>query len=286
MTSRVLLVGSSGPLGRAVARELITRGQDLTRASRSADDAVGSARLDATDSAQVRQVLERVRPSAVVYLARPALDGAGDVAARVDSDVDSLRSFATECSRFGVQRIVFASSAAVYGTSSAHALSETDPVVADSPYAALKLRSEAVLAEAGEAGGFTTISLRIFNVYGAGFSGSLVNRLAVGQGTPPRVHDTEGFVRDYIHASDVAHAFVLGLEEPSPEPAVLNVGTGLGTTNRRLLQLCPKAAYEASGEPDVASFSIANISRIHSRWGFQPRVTVESAIGDPDRFFD
>ncbi len=294
MTRKVLLVGASGPLGRAVTGELVSRGHDVTRASRSVgvgagqhgSAPVGFAQLDATNAQQVREVLDRVRPSAVIYLARPAFDGEGDIAARIDSAVDSLRSFATECGRHGVDRIIFASSAAVYGTESASPRSETDDVVSNSPYAALKLRSESVLSEIGESGGFTVVSLRIFNVYGAGFSSSLVNRLAVGGGTPPLVHDTEGFVRDYIHASDVARAFALGLEAPDLESAILNVGTGLGTTNRALLELCPHAVYEASAEPDVASFSIADTSRIRSLWGFEPRVTLESAIREPDRFFD
>ncbi|MEC5169273.1 NAD-dependent epimerase/dehydratase family protein [Glaciihabitans sp. GrIS 2.15] len=285
MTSRVLLVGASGPLGRAVAGELTARGQEVTRTSRSDAAADGSARLDATDTPQVRQVLDRVRPSAVVYLARPGLDGAGDVAARVDCDVDSLRAFAAECARYGVQRVIFASSAAVYGTSSPSPRSETDAVVGDSPYAALKLRSEAVLAEAAVPGGFSAISLRIFNVYGAGFSSSLVNRLVWGQGTPPLVHDTADFVRDYIHASDVARAFALGLGAPGAHSGILNVGTGLGTTNHALLKLCPQAVYEASGEPELVSFSISDISHIRSLWGFEPRVTLESAIREPDRFF-
>lgn len=282
MTSKVLLVGASGPLGRAVAGELTARGQDVTRASRSA---AGSAQLDVTDTPQVRRVLDRVRPSAVVYLARPGLDGAGDVAARVDCDIDSLRAFAAECAQYGVQRVIFASSAAVYGTSSPNPRSETDAVVGDSAYATLKLRSEAVLAEAAVAGGFTAISLRIFNVYGAGFSSSLVNRLMGGQGVSPLVHDTVNFVRDYIHASDVARAFAIGLEDSARDSVVLNVGTGLGTTNRTLLKLCPQAVYQTFGEPEVASFSIADTFHIRSLWGFEPRVTLESAIFDPDRFF-
>lgn len=298
MTGKVLLVGASGPLGLAVAGELIARGHEVTRASRSGgvvagEDGsaflgaapVGFAHLDATDSQQVRQILDLSLPSAVIYLARPVLDGEGDFAAQVDSDVNSLRSFAAECGRYGVQRVIFASSAAVYGTESASPRSESDTVIGNSPYAMLKLRSEAVLSEVGESSGFTAISLRIFNVYGAGFSSSLVNRLAVGQGTQPLVHDTDGFVRDYIHAFDVARAFALGLEAPGSGSAIFNVGTGIGTTNRTLLKLCPQAVYRASGTPDVASFSVADTSRIRSLWGFEPRVTVESAIREPDRFF-
>jgi UDP-glucose 4-epimerase len=298
MTTRVLLVGASGPLGRAVAGELMARGHEVTRASRSGgvvagEDGsallgaapVGFAHLDATDSQQVRRVLDLDRPSAVIYLARPVLGSEGDNAVLVDSDVDSLRSFAAECGRYGVQRIIFASSAAVYGTESASPRSESAAVVWNSPYATLKLRSEAVLSEVGESSGFNAIALRIFNIYGAGFSNSLVNRLAVGRGTQPLVHDTDGFVRDYIHASDVARAFALGLEAPGSGSAIFNVGTGIGTTNRTLLKLCPQAVYRASDKPDVASFSVADTSRIRSLWGFEPRVTLESAIREPDRFF-
>ena len=104
----------------------------------------------------------------------------------------------------------------------------------------------------------TVISLRIFNDYAAGFSSSIAYCLAMGRGKPPLVHDTERFVRDYIHASDVARAFALGLEAPGSESAIFNVGTGIGTTNRTLLELCSQAVYRASGKPDVASFSVAD----------------------------
>lgn len=104
----------------------------------------------------------------------------------------------------------------------------------------------------------TVISLRIFNDYAAGFSSSIAYCLAMGRGKPPLVHDTKRFVRDYIHASDVARAFALGLEAPGSESAIFNVGTGIGTTNRTLLELCPQAVYRASGKPDVASFSVAD----------------------------
>lgn len=283
MKRKVLIVGSSGPLGRTLERELVPRGLDLTTVSRSGQ--FDSHQMDATDARQSRWVLQTVRPAIVIYLARPALDATAGTAAAIDSAVASLRTFAVECEEAGVDRLVFASSAAVYGTSVATPRSENEEMATDSPYATLKVRSEGVLAEIAAESHLTVLSLRIFNVYGPGFDSSLVNRLAIGEGDPPHVHDTEHFVRDYIHASDVGQAFVSALETREPESGALNVGTGIGTSNRTLLQLPIGSDYIASRQPVDASFSIADIAHIQNSWGFEPQVTLEKAFRDRDRYF-
>ncbi|MCU1422417.1 MAG: hypothetical protein JWN36_2068 [Microbacteriaceae bacterium] len=274
----MLVVGASGPLGRAVSTELGSRGRELLRVSRSGG--AGTTRLDATALDAVREFLVASRPETVVYLARPVLDEA-DAARSARRAVDQLRDFAAIATESGVERLVFASSAAVYGTVQRAAVSELDAPVGTSAYALLKLESERVLADAARSGDLATMSLRIFNVYGPGFDQSLVNRLVLGDDPPPVVDDTEEFVRDYIHSSDVARAVALAMDAEAAGSIVVNVGTGVGTSNSALIALCPSAARVPSERPMPPSFSIADVSLIRSLWGFEAQVSVADAVREP-----
>jgi UDP-glucose 4-epimerase len=217
-------------------------------------------------------------------LAKPDLDLSSNVSRSINSAVDALSSFATQCAEHGVSRLIFASSAAVYGTRAMTPRRETEQVQSHSPYAALKLRSEAALMEVGASSALSVLAFRIFNVYGPGFSNSLVNRLVTGDGSTPSVYGTDNFVRDYIHAADVAQAFGSAVGAASFDSTILNLGTGLGTSNRSLLDLCPKAVYRDAGNFEGSSVSIANISLLRSHWRFEPRVLLEAAVRFPDEF--
>lgn len=253
----------------------------MVPASRSSD--AGFEQLDVTDQAQTLRVLERVRPSAVVYLARPDLEHCSSAPEAVESAVAALHRFAVDCVQLDVDRLIFASSAAVYGTGDATPRHEGDEVHADSSYAELKLRSEDVLNEVAASTSLSTLALRIFNVYGPGLSNSLVNRLALGGQPSLFVRDTELFIRDYVHVTDVAWAFGAATDAPRFDRTTLNVGTGVGTSNRALLQLCPNAVYEDDRQPEVGSFSVADISLIQALWNFQPQISVDAALHTPER---
>lgn len=280
MSDRILLVGASSPVGRAVGDELVRGGHHLVKTSRSGSDEFET--LDATDLVQAAQVLDRVNPRTVVYLARPELGTAPSDT--VDAVAQTLREFAIRCAERGVERLVFASSAAAYGTSRSRPLRETDPPDPASPYARLKLRSEKVLAEVSASLGLASTSLRLFNVYGQGFSKSLVNRLGLRDESPVEVFDTGDFVRDYVHVADVARAFGAAVELADPGPTVFNVGTGVGTSNHALLALLPASSIRRVAFAGPPSVSIADTSRAHELLGFDASVKLQEALDDP-RFF-
>lgn len=278
---RVLVVGASGPLGRSVAAELRATGHSVTGLSRSGSH--DTVRLDVTDRALTAELIAQCSPDAVAYLARPSACVADDDAAVIGNEVDSLVRFAAQCVESSVTRFVFASSAAVYGTDVALPRREDDERHGDSAYSVLKIRSEDALATF--AGALPVTSLRIFNIFGPGFSGSLVNRIAVGDGTALTVYDTDTYVRDYIHSSDVARAFECALESADPGLTTANVGTGIGTSNKKLLGLKPDLEFRSHPDSSIASFSVADPSFARSHWGFSARVKLHQSIQHPDEFF-
>jgi nucleoside-diphosphate-sugar epimerase len=280
MNQTVLVVGAASPLGVAICTELRRNDHDVVATALHAG--VDYEELDIGDLERAGRLLSAHRPESVVYLARPRLDGADDVGASIADAVGALREFAAQCASVGVRAFVFASSAAVYRTDSGVPSRETDIVHGETSNASLKLRSEEALRAVSESTGLPAVALRIFNAYGPGLDASLVNRLALG-GTP-EVYQTDTFVRDYVHARDVARAFAMAVAKPGIGMTIANVGTGIRTSNRGLLDLCPTAPYRASRRVGVPTFSVADISFAHRTWGFEPQVALKTALEYPEEF--
>lgn len=146
-----------------------------------------------------------------------------------------------------VPRLVFSSSAAVYGTSSADLVTETAPTRPESPYGRSKLMVEWMIHDAAAAYGLSCMSLRYFNVVGcadpvlAEARGSNLFPLvfaALQRGERPVVFGDDyptrdgSCVRDYIHVADLAEAHVAAVRRVSSATVdeTVNVGCGVGHT--------------------------------------------------------
>ena len=148
----------------------------------------------------------------------------------------------------GVDKIVFSSSAAVYGTPDTDLVTEETPKHPESPYGESKLIGEWLLADQGRAAGLRHTSLRYFNVVGSGhsdvFDTSPHNLFplvfdALLDGRTPRVNGTDyptpdgTCVRDYIHVADLAVSHVAAARRLAADEAiepVYNLGSGDGVS--------------------------------------------------------
>jgi UDP-glucose-4-epimerase GalE len=166
----------------------------------------------------------------------------------------------------GVNRIVFSSSAAVYGTPEVVPVDETAPLSPENVYAETKAVMEKVIEWYGRTHGVRWASLRYFNAAGAADDGSigedwsittnlipLVMRAALGAGSPVRVlgddyptPDGTG-VRDYVHVEDLAAAHVAAVDHlgRGGDNVTLNLGTGRGSSVLEVL----RAAERVNGAP-------------------------------------
>jgi UDP-glucose 4-epimerase len=270
---KILVTGASGPLGRAVSDALgehrLVRFIGPARTPRDSSEHA----VDIADTAAVARIVERERPDAVVHLA--AITGA---AAEVDPrrtnlvNVEAARALAVCAARAGVRRLVFASSAAVYGDGYDRPVSEHDAPAPQSLYARTKLEAEGALADAAS-DGLSALALRIFNVYGPGFDSSLIQRVLSRQATEKlMLAGLDDFVRDYVAVADVAASIESALQLERPASGVVNIGSGLPTSNRRIVQLFglrPGEDYEV--RRGTASYSVADISRARRILAFSPR---------------
>lgn len=276
--SEILLVGATGPLGRVIARELSGRGHAVLGISRSGG--VGATAVDVTDTDLLRATLRAAKPAAVIDLSRPSLPEGDAADTVVDQAIAAHRRFVTTCAEEGVARMVFASSAAVYGTASQAPHAESEPLPNGGPYARLKSGSERNLSAASATGAFAELALafRIFNVYGPGFSQSLITRLVDRSVPAPTMYVSDDFVRDYIHSGDVARAVAGAIEGPPLGARVLNLGTGVGTSNNDLLATLPQSIFTASHDLASPSHSVADMTLARETLGLTSFVTVADAV--------
>ncbi|HEU6455089.1 MAG TPA: UDP-glucose 4-epimerase GalE [Roseateles sp.] len=228
-------------------------------------------RADVCDSAVMDEIFERHRPAAVVHFA--AYKAVGEsVSQPLAYYRNNLGGLVTTCEtmrRHGCSRIVFSSSATVYGAPDKLPLREDAPTSATNPYGATKLMGEQILRDVGVSDpSWQTACLRYFNPVGAHESGRIgedprgtpnnlmpyVAQVAVGRraklsvfGNDYPTPDGTG-VRDYIHVSDLAEGHVAALRRLLDHPGSLtvNLGTGHGYSVLDLVR-----AYEAASGRSV-----------------------------------
>ncbi|MGW4767703.1 NAD-dependent epimerase/dehydratase family protein [Nocardia sp. NPDC004278] len=238
---RTLVTGVNGYLGSAVAATLCAAGHDVVglvhrERSRvpegipihSADlrdhDALGAA-LREVDLVCHLAGLTRVRESFAGPLDYFAVNVAGTVTL--------LRAMAAA----GVQRLVFASTASIYGTPERQPMSEDLMDDPPHPYAASKQAAESVIAAQAATGRLDATVLRLFNIAGGPDPDDtrIVSRIlavAAGADATLNVNGDGTAVRDYLHRDDAARAFVAaatGLPRPG-RCRRYNIGTGIGTS--------------------------------------------------------
>ena len=200
-----------------------------------------------------------------------------------------------------VKRIVFSSTAVVYKSGGPNSLSEGDPKEPLSPYAHSKLLSEDVLTLALSSDQISSVSLRYFNVVGAGGSGlgdnardNLVPKTfaALKSGKIPEIYGDDyttrdgTCIRDYIHVVDLAEAHLMALEVLNDRKVAmsLNVGSGTGYTVKEVMEQIKKSSRidfipnirpRRAGDPETL---IANIESIKKELGWHPRLGLAEMI--------
>jgi UDP-glucose 4-epimerase len=270
--SKVVVTGASGFIGGYVCRELLGRGVDVI--------AVGHRRLPNVPGADC--VLFDDLPGGLaeshgtcIHLAGENLAkfGSGEVSQRLKESLELNRQILTR----GFKRIVFSSSAAVYGDFSPKPHSEIDPVNPLTPYAKVKVASESYFT-----GGH--VVARLCNVYGLNMAASnVVSRVleqARGEGAL-RLHNQRP-IRDFVHVTDAARALAdLALADCS---GIFNIGSGGGTRISELVQIILELAGD-SGRAVVEEYPstkestlILNVDKMRATLGWKARVSLREGL--------
>ncbi len=204
-------------------------------------------------------------------------------------NVIGLENVLETCVEKGVGKIVFTSSAAVYGDAEG-VLNEDAATRPFSVYGWTKLLGEAMLRSFGEKHGVEAVALRVFNVYGkkstSGVLGVVDQFIAdAAEGKPLHIHGDGGQVRDFIHVDDVANAILLTLEKTLKNFEAINIGTGQPTSIKYLAEKVLTAfgravsaiVYEPARVGDIR-YSVADISKARQLLGFSPTTSLDTYL--------
>lgn len=181
-------------------------------------------------------------------------------------------------------RIVFSSSAAVYGDSTS-IVSETSPLSPKSPYAENKRDAEELLAESS----IPHVALRYFNIYGprqsTAYAAVIMTFIRKALANEDIVIDGDGSqVRDFVYVEDVAAANIAAMKADIGSFQVFNIGSGVPTMIRdlaeRIILLTDSSSKIVHGEPRIGdiSYSLADITKAKTVLGWEPKVSLDEGL--------
>lgn len=307
---RILVTGGAGYIGAHVVLALQRDGHAvgvLDDLSTGVPDRLSSDTpffLGSTLNTRfVLDCLHRHRAEGVVHLAakKAVQESVENPLKYYRENVIGIHSLLTAMSEAGVRRILFSSSAAVYGVTPDGFVSEGSDTAPSSPYGWTKLMAEQIIRDAADAEMLSWVSLRYFNVAGAR-SPTMADRgahnlipmvfRALDSGGTPEIFGDQystpdgTCVRDYIHVADVAdaHAAVMRRMESNELAAIYNIGTGSGTSVLEVMLAVKRMTgidfdYEVSppraGDPARV---VANPARIRTELGWRSRYDLDNTI--------
>jgi UDP-glucose 4-epimerase len=299
---RVLVTGGAGFIGSHLVDRLIADGHDVCVLDNLSTGKMKNL-SGVTDSDNLRLVeadIRRIPNSLLVRLRR--VDAVCHLAAVtnvqesirnpiITNDVNLVGTLKVlqAARKLKAKRVVFASSAAVYGMVKQFPVREDAEVAPISPYGASKAASELYCRTFEENYGVETVSLRYFNVYGprqvsSQYSGAIsifADRLF--RGRPLTIFGDGSQSRDFVYVSDVVDATVRALRRRF-ESRVFNIASGTETTIRQLAETMQSLAARRtevkfmptrSGDPYR---SLADISTARTELGFDPRTSLRDGL--------
>jgi UDP-glucose 4-epimerase len=305
--TRVLITGGAGYVGSVSAAAFLEAGHDVvvlddlsTGHGGAVPEGATLCRGTYTDRDTLARLLETERIDAILHCAARSLVGESirDPAKYFGENVAGGIGLLDAVRAAGIERLVFSSTAAVYGVPEATPIPEDAPLRPINPYGESKRAFESALAWYGRAYGLRSVSLRYFNVAGATVTHGEVhdpethlvpNVLRAIDGGPPLTVFGDDYptpdgtcIRDYIHVADLAEAHLLALgattagDPRTAEPLALNLGNGGGFSVREVLAAAEAATGRSvphvigprrTGDPPVL---VARATRAAEILGWRP----------------
>ena len=302
-----LVTGGAGFIGSHLVERLLTEGHrvrvldDFSNGRRSNIEAVQGAGLE-----RLQVSTGDIRDAALVAQAASQVDGIFHLAALGSVprsiaqpletnavNADGTLNVLVAARDQGVKRVVFAGSSSVYGDLEELPKREDHPTKPISPYGLTKLIGEHYLQLFKQLYDLETVTLRYYNVFGprqdpkSQYAAVVPNFMTkLQRGEPPVVHGDGEQSRDFTYVTNVVDATLLVMEAPADRVSVglFNVAVGERHTVNELLEIIQAALgtdippVHQESRPGDIKHSQADISRIRTDLGFQPRVSLHEGL--------
>jgi UDP-glucose 4-epimerase len=303
---RILVTGGAGFIGSHVVDALIGAGHEVAIVD-SFWSHGGGRRANVNPKAQLFEVdirdagladvFTKFRPEIVSHHAAQHSVAISTQEPLYDADVNvkGLLNVLTQAAQQQVSKVIFASSAATYGTPQHLPIDEQHPQLPESPYGITKMIAEHYLRYFATGPGLRYTALRYGNVYGprqdpngeAGVIAIFSGRILKGE--PIRVDWDGEQQKDYVFVGDVARANLLAVESGDNE--IINIGTGIGTSVNALHKSIAVAAgrdvevVKAPKRPGDVYRCVFAIERAKAVLGWEPRTQLAEGIAKTVAYF-
>ena len=294
---RWLVTGGAGYIGAHVVRVLRASGREpivlddlSTGRAEKVPPGVTLHRASVLDTGQLTAIMHAERIDGVVHLAAKKSPGESMTEPWLyyRENVEGMLSVLAAMRGAGVRRLVYSSSAAVYGNQDRSPIDEDFALNPQSPYGETKVIGEWLARSAGLVDGVSWASLRYFNVAGAAEPalgdpgvGNLIPMVfeAIDEGRAPLIFGADyptpdgTCIRDFVHVADLAEAHVAAAAHVEAQMGadVLNVGRGRGASVREVMAMIeqvtgtplrPEIAPRRPGDIEVSVASVDRITRL------------------------
>ncbi len=312
MQSKILVTGGAGYIGSFIVRKLKEEGYEpiivdnMTSGHEKAVEGFELHKIDlVTQYDRLEGLFTTHQFDGVIHMAALIQMGESfrDPNKYFDNNLISAIHLTQSMIKHNVLKLVFSSSAGVYGVPKSLPIREDDPKSPENPYGETKLIIEKFLYWLDKAHEFRSISIRYFNAAGAALDGSigedhpqeshiipLIMKAALGGkeftifGDDYKTPDGTN-VRDYIHVLDLAEAHVIALRKLSEgaKTNAYNAGVGVGYSNRQIIDAIEKVTGKINlkvgpRRPGDADALYASIDKIKSEFSWRPKYGLKEII--------
>jgi UDP-glucose 4-epimerase len=304
---RILLTGAAGFIGSHTAEQLVFSGHDVlalddlsTGSLANLETIINHERFEFTegdvlDRDLVDSLCMSFKPDAIIHLAGlvSVVVAQEDTGKNFQLNLEATQVVAENARKNGIRRVVFASSASVYGDIAEPLVYENCPTRPIGMYGAAKLASENLLSGYAASYGMEIVCLRYFNVYGerqdpknpySGVISIFLDRFR--NGLPVRVFGDGEQTRDFISVRDVARANRLAATSKTVPSGAYNVCTGKSRSINELVSIFGEM-YRDAEDPDFAEqrpgeilHSCGNGGYAAMSLGFEPYISLEDGLSD------
>ena len=299
--TRVVVTGGAGFVGSNLVARLVGKGASVVvlddfytgseRSLGSLDGEVEAVRGSVTDAEIVRNVLSGAK--VVIHAAaRNIIVSTRNPREDYEVNIGGTLNVLLAARELGVQRVVYTSSASVYGNPRYLPINEDDVTNMLSPYAVSKFAGESYCKAFYESYGLSTVSVRYSNVFGRGqsaenpYCGVIAKFFeAALAGQAPRIHGDGEQTRDFTYVDDAVDATLVAAFSPKAEGQVYNIATGRETTitdlARKIIVLCGtdiEPEYIDRRDIDNIRRRVLNIEKIRRELRWTPSVTVDVGL--------